>query len=92
MAIKTNTTRTIDRASSALSAKCEATQANMDKLTAQAGCAGCSMEKVILPLAPGSSDDVQYVGLNGADFYFMRGRAVMIPAPLVEILRNTGNL
>ena len=92
MAIRTNTTRTIDKASSALAARCEATLKNMDKLSAQAGCSGCTMEKVILPLAPGSSDDVQYVGLNGADFYFMRGRAVMIPAPLVEILRNTGNL
>ena len=92
MAIRTNTTRTIDRASSALGAKCEATQKNMDKLAAQAGCTGCPMEKVTLPLAPGSSDDVVYVGLNGADFYFMRGRAVEMPAPLVEILRNTGNL
>ena len=92
MAIRTNTTRTIDKASSALAAKCEATQKNMDKLTAQAGCAGCSMEKVTLPLAPGSSDDVQYVGLNGADFYFMRGRQVEMPAPVVEILKNTGNL
>ncbi|MGN0774449.1 MAG: hypothetical protein ACI4MP_11755 [Candidatus Ventricola sp.] len=92
MAIRTNTTRTIDRASSALGAKCEATQKNLDKLTAQAGCGGCPMERVTLPLAPGSSDDVVYVGLNGADFYFMRGRAVEMPAPLVEILRNTGNL
>ena len=92
MAIRTNTTRTIDKASSALGMKCEATQANMDKLTAQAGCPGCKMERVTLPLAPGSSDDVQYIGLNGADFYFMRGRPVEMPAPLVEILKNTGNL
>ena len=50
------------------------------------------MEKVTLPLAPGSSDDVVFVGLNGADFYFMRGRQVEMPAPIAEILRNTGNL
>ena len=92
MAIRTNTTRTIDKASSALGARGEATQKNMDKLAAQAGCSGCTMEKVTLPLAPGSSDDVVFVGLNGADFYFMRGRQVEMPAPIAEILRNTGNL
>ena len=90
MAIRTNTTRTIDKASSALGMKCEATQANMDKLTAQAGCPGCRMEKVTLPLAPGSSDDVQYIGLNGADFYFMRGRNVEMPEPVADILRDVG--
>ena len=62
------------------------------KLAAQAGCSGCTMEKVTLPLAPGSSDDVVFVGLNGADFYFMRGRQVEMPAPIAEILRNTGHL
>ena len=44
MAIKTNTTKTIERASSALAGKCEATEKNMDKLLAQAGCAGCKKE------------------------------------------------
>ena len=92
MAIKMNTTKTIERASSALAAKCEATEKNMDKLMAQAGCAGCKKEKVMLPLMPGSKDDVQYVGLNGVDFYFMRGRSMEMPAPLAEILRNTGHL
>lgn len=92
MAIKTNTTKTIERTSSALAVKCEMTEKNMDKLMAQAGCAGCRKEKVLLPLVPGSKDDVQYVGLNGVDFYFMRGRSVEMPAPLVEILKNTGNL
>lgn len=92
MAIKTNTTQTIDKASSALRARCEATQRNMDRLIAQAGCGGCDRVKVTLPLAPGMNDDVQYVGLNGADFYFMRGRMVEMPEPVAEILRNTGNL
>ncbi len=92
MAIKTNTTRTIERTSSALAAKCEMTEKNMDKLLAQAGCAGCKKEKVLLPLVPGSKDDVQYVGLNGVDFYFLRGRSVEMPEPLKEILLNTGNL
>lgn len=92
MAIKMNTTRTIERTSSALAAKCEMTEKNMDKLLAQAGCAGCKKEKVLLPLVPGSKDDVQYVGLNGVDFYFMRGKSVEMPAPIKEILVNTGNL
>jgi len=92
MAIKMNTTQTIDRASSALAAKCEMTLKNMDKLLAQAGCAGCRKEKVHLPLVPGSKDDVLFVGLNGVDFYFMRGRTVEMGAPLKEILQNTGNL
>ena len=92
MAIKMNTTKTIERTSSALAAKCEMTEKNMDKLLAQAGCAGCKKERVLLSLVQGSKDDVQYVGLNGVDFYFMRGRSVEMPAPLAEILRNTGNL
>ena len=92
MAIRTNTTKTIERASSALLGKCEATEKNMDKLLSQAGCAGCRKEKVTLPLIPGSRDEVVFVGLNGVSFYFMRGRSVEMPVPLAEILRNTGNL
>ena len=56
------------------------------------GGAGCKKERVMLPLVPGSKDDVQYIGLNGVDFYFMRGRSVEMPEPLAEILKNTGNL
>ena len=92
MAIKMNTTKTIERTSSALAGKCEMTEKNMDKLMKQAGCENSKKEKVLLPLMPGSKDDVQYVGLNGVDFYFMRGRSVEMPAPIAEILRNTGNL
>lgn len=92
MAIRTNTTKTIERASSALLGKCEATEKNMDKLLAQAGCAGCKKEKVVLPQIPGSKDDVVFVGLNGVSFYFLRGRTVEMAEPLFEILRNTGHL
>lgn len=92
MAIRTNTTQTIERASSALFSKCEETKQNMDKLLMQAGCSGCEKEKVMLPLMPGSKDDVLFVGLNGVSFYFMRGQTVDMAAPLAEILRNTGNL
>ena len=92
MAIRTNTTQTIEKASSALGAKCEETKKNMDKLMAQAGCTGAKKEKVMLPLIPGSRDDVVFVGLNGASFYFLRGKSCEMPAPVAEILRNTGHL
>ena len=92
MAIKTNTTRTVERTSSALMSKCEATEKNMTQLMAKAGCAGAEMKSVTLAQIPGSKDDVQYVGLNGADFYFLRGRACQMPEPVYEILKHTGNL
>ena len=92
MAIKTNTTKTIERASSALHGKCEATKKNMNALLARAGCAGAKKEKVMIPLAPGCWDDVQFVGLNGVSFYFMRGESVEMAAPLAQILRNAGCL
>ena len=92
MAIRTNTTKTIERASSALSGKCEETQKNMDKLLKQAGCPDAEKVHVALPLIPGSRDDVVFVGLNGVSFYFMRGVSYDMAAPLAEILRNTGHV
>ena len=92
MAIKTNTTKTVERTSSALMGKCEATEKNMAQLMERAGCAGAEMKRVMLPLVPGSKDDVQYVGLNGTDFYFLRGKVCQMPEPVYEILKNTGNL
>lgn len=92
MAIRTNTTQTIDKASNALMGKCEETQKNMNKLMALAGCAGAKKEKVILPLIPGSSDDVVFAGLNGAAFYFLRGKTVEMPEPVAKLLRNAGVL
>lgn len=92
MAIRTNTTKTIERASGALMDKCEETMRNMDQLLARAGCSGAKKETVMLPLIPGSGDDVLFIGLNGAKFYFLRGRKIELAEPLAEILRNTGNL
>lgn len=92
MAIRTNTTQTIERASSALAGKCEATQKNMDRLLKQAGCPDAEKERVTLSLIPGSRDDVVFVGLNGVSFYFMRGMSYDMAAPLAEILRNTGHV
>ena len=61
----------------------------MKKLIRQAGCAAnTAMEKVTIPLHPGDKDDVVFVGLNGADFYFKRGEPVEMPKPVADILRN----
>ena len=48
--------------------------------------------KVSLPLAPGSRDDVVFAGLNGVSFYFMRGTVCEMPAAVVEILKNCGEM
>lgn len=90
MAIKTNTTKNVNKSSEALANKCEATQKNMAKLVERAGCKDAKMIKTVLPNLPGSSDDVQYVGLNGVDFYFKRGESVNMPEPVAEILKNCG--
>ena len=47
--------------------------------------------KIKLPLTRTEKEDV-FVGLNGVSFYFLRGRSVEMAAPLMEILKNTGNL
>ena len=89
MAVNTNTTKTVRRTSTVLGSKCEATQKNMKKLLSKAGCAeGAKMEKVTIPMNPGDKDDVIYVGLNGADFYFKRGEPVSMPEPVARILRS----
>lgn len=92
MAMKTNTTRSMERASAVLAGKCERTQKNMDRLMAEAGCAGGGTVTVTVPLIPGNRDDVIFVGLNGVSFYFPRGRAVTMPEPVAEILRNAGEM
>ena len=89
MAVNTNTTKTIKRTSTVLGGKCEATQKNMKKLIRQAGCAeNVKMEKAVIPMNPGDKDDVIYVGLNGADFYFKRGEPVSMPEPVAKVLRS----
>lgn len=93
MAIQTNTTKSINRTSNALGKACDKTQKEIKKLMLQAGCAeDTKIEKVTLPMIPGSKDDVVYVGLNCVDFYFRRGESVQMPTPVANILRNTGKL
>ena len=92
MAITTNTTKSIKKASSVLSPKCEATKKNMAALAKKAGIKTPKMVAPMIPRIPGSDDDVMYVGLNGVGFYLMRGESVEIPEELVELLKNTGNL
>jgi hypothetical protein len=92
MAITTNTTKSIKKASSVLSPKCEATKKNMAALAKKAGIKTPKMVATMIPRIPGSDDDVMFVGLNGVSFYFMRGESVEVPEQIVEILKNTGNL
>ena len=85
-----NTSKTLERTSTVLGAKCEETEKNMPALMAEAGCAEYKAVTTSIPMIPGSRDDVVFVGLNGVRFYFMRGRTVKMPEPLLEILKNTG--
>lgn len=85
-----NTTKTLERTSTVLAGKCEATQRNMNRLMREAGCPQAQVVKVTIPQIPGCRDDVVFAGLNGARFYFMRGRSVQMPEPVREILAQTG--
>lgn len=88
-----NTTSTIKKASTMLSAKCEATLKEMPKLLKKAGVAeGYKSTKVLIPRPLNSGDDVLFVGLNGVRFYFKRNTTVNMPDPLLEILQNAGEL
>lgn len=91
MAITTNTKKTIERTSTVLAPKCEATQKNMDKLLRDAGCKG-SVKKVMIPIptVPGQKDDVIFTAINGAKFYFQRGKAVQVPEPVMQQMVNCG--
>ena len=91
MAVNMNTTKTVKRTSTVLGKKCDQTRANMKKLIERSGCAGDTvMEKITVPMNPGDKDDVIFVSLNGADFYFRRGVAVEMPHPVAQILRDAG--
>lgn len=83
-----NTTTSIAKASTVLLGKCEETKENMKRMMADAGCPTYKTVKTMIPLIPGSGDDVVSVGLNGVMFHFMRGKAVDVPEPLLEILSN----
>lgn len=85
-----NTSKTLERTSTALGARCEETERNMETLMAEAGCGSFKRVTTSIPMIPGSRDDVVFVGLNGVKFYFMRGRTIQMPEPLLEILKNTG--
>ena len=90
MALTTNTTKTVSKASTALGGKCEATAKNMAKMMADAGCPDAKKVKTMIPNLPGSKDDVVTVGLNGVSFYFLRGKSVEVPEPVLEIMHNCG--
>ena len=92
MAMTTNTTKSIKNASTVLSKKCADTKKNMTALAKRAGIKNPEMVSTMIPRIPGSYDDVVFVGLNGVNFYFMRGESVDAPKEVVEILKNCGHL
>ena len=84
-----NTTKSMKMASSVLKEKCEATKTNMTRRMTAAGCETYKTVKTMIPLIPGSGDDVVFVGLNGSKFYFMRGETVDMPEPLFNVLHDS---
>lgn len=88
----TTNTKNFTKASTALKGKIEKTEKDMKKKMATAGVAEYKTVKVIVPKSVNQNDDVLTIGLNGEQFYFLRGTSVNMPEPLVEILQNTGNL
>lgn len=89
-----NTSKTVNQTSyGVLAKKVENTGKNMDRLLALAGCkepASVRRIPIVIPLEPGSKDDVLFLGLNGAKFYFKRGESVMMPEPLLKMAANCG--
>ena len=85
-----NTSKTIEKTSTVYAKRCAETKANMKKLMEEAGRPEYRTETVMIPLIPGSRDDVLFVGYNGAKFYFLRGKNTEMPTPVAQILRNAG--
>lgn len=95
MALNTNTSKSIKKTSMVLGEACQETAENMTKLLTKAGVKDAAkVEKVttMIPMIPGSEDDVEFVGLNGISFYFLRGKTIEIPKPLFDILHNCGKI
>ena len=88
-----NTITSMKMASSVLKDKCEATKANIKKMMTQAGVVETyKTVKVNIPKIPGEGDDVQFIGLNGVSFYFMKGETIDMPEPLYNLLRDCGKI
>lgn len=92
MAINTNTSKSMQKASTSLGHRCEHTAKNMKKLMADAGCKTYETVSVRVPEIKGSKDDVLFGGLNGVHFYFLRGKTVDMPKPLLEMFQTCGEL
>jgi len=86
------TTKNITKASAALENRIKNTEKNLKAKMAKAGVAEFKSVRVMVPKSINQNDDVLTIGLNGEQFYFLRGTSVNMPEPLVEILQNTGNL
>lgn len=90
-----NTTKTVSDTYSAQKNKVENTTKNMNKLLEKMGCKNPSKIKrvtLVIPLVPGSKDNVLFLGINGAKFYFKRGEAVNMPEPLLRFAVECGEI
>ena len=92
MAMQINTAASSKKASTVLGKKCEATQKNLKKLVTQLGLPEAKMEKHMIPMVPGTKDDVQFASINGVDFYFMKGETVTMPDVVARQLERCGIL
>ena len=92
MAINTNTSKSMAKASTVLGHRCEYTEKNMKRLMANAGCKTYETVSVRVPEIKGSKDDVMFAGMNGVHFYFLRGKTYDMPKPLMEMLTSCGEL
>ena len=90
--MSTTTTTSVKKASQAMSAKIQKTEADMKKKMTRAGFAEYRTVKVLVPKTINEGDDVLTIGLNGELFYFLRGKSVNMPEQLAKILENTGSL
>lgn len=90
--MSTTTTTSVKKASQAMSAKIQKTEADMKKKMTRAGFPEYRTVKVLVPKTINEGDDVLTIGLNGELFYFLRGKSVNMPEQLAKILENTGSL
>lgn len=88
----TTTTKNIKRASTVLMPRIERTEKDMKRKMERAGCAEYKTVKVMIPKDLNENDDVLTVGYQGEMFYFLRGKSVNMPEPLVNLLTDCGAL
>lgn len=88
----TTTTKSIKKVSTVLMPRVERTEKEMKKKMERAGCPEYKTVKVMIPKDINENDDVLTIGYQGEMFYFLRGKSVNMPEPLMQLLVDTGHL